>query len=291
MFTINPKDIKTHLVHSYMLSAIAPRPIAFAATVDKEGNVNLSPFSFFNAFGSNPPLVVFSPSRRVRDNTTKHTLENVLEVPEASINVVNYAMVQQASLASSEYPRGVNEFVKAGFTEEPSVLIKPPRVKESPVQMECKVVDVIKTGTEGGAANLIVCHILLMHISEDVLTPDKKIDQNKIDLVARMGFDWYCRASGNALFEVPKPQHEPPAMGIDSLPGFIRNSSVLTGNDLGMLGNLPAMPTEEELSQFRQEEFYKENLRVGKSKDDIHRLAKKLLEERKIKEAWMVLLS
>ena len=290
MLTIDPKEIKTGLMHSYMLSAIAPRPIAFASTVDKAGNVNLSPFSFFNAFGSHPPLVVFSPSRRVRDNTTKHTLENVLEVPEATINVVNYAMVQQASLASSEYPKGVNEFVKAGFTEEPSVLIKPPRVKESPVQMECKVVDVIETGKEGGAANLIVCHILLMHISEDVLTPDKKIDQNKIDLVARMGFDLYCRASGDALFEVPKPQHLPPAIGIDNLPASIRNSSILTGNDLGMLGNLPSPPTEEELKQFRQTEFYTKEVQPFKSTDAIHRSAKKLLEENKVKDAWMVLL-
>jgi flavin reductase (DIM6/NTAB) family NADH-FMN oxidoreductase RutF len=294
MFTINPKEISTPLMHSYMLSAIAPRPIAFAATIDKAGNVNLSPFSFFNAFGSNPPLVVFSPARRVRDNSIKHTLENVTEVPETTINVVNYAMVQQASLASSEYPKGVNEFVKAGFTEEPSMLIKPPRVKESPVQMECKVVDVIKTGNEGGAANLIVCHILLMHVSEDVLTPDKKIDQNKIDLVARLGFDWYCRASGSALFEVPKPQHAPHALGIDSMPAAIRNSSVFTGNDLGMLGNVPSLPTDEELKQFRETDFYKNEVlsfAEKKSTLDNHRLAKKLLEEKKVKEAWMVLLS
>ncbi len=294
MFTINPKEIKTTLLHSYMLSAIAPRPIAFASTIDKGGNVNLSPFSFFNAFGSNPPLVVFSPARRVRDNSTKHTLENILEVPEVTINVVNYAMVEQASLASSEYPKGVNEFVKAGFTEEPSVLIRPPRVKESPVQMECKVVDVIKTGNEGGAANLIVCHILLMHISEDVLTPDKKIDQNKIDLVARMGFDWYCRASGSALFEVPKPQHEPPALGIDNIPLSVRNSYVLTGNHLGMLGNVPALPNEEELNQFRETEFYRKEvfpLAEKKLIDEIHQLAKKLLEEKKVKEAWLVLMS
>jgi flavin reductase (DIM6/NTAB) family NADH-FMN oxidoreductase RutF len=294
MFTVNPKEIKTTLMHSYMLSAIAPRPIAFASTIDKAGNINLSPFSFFNAFGSNPPLVVFSPARRVRDNTTKHTLENVLEVPEVTINVVNYAMVQQASLASSEYPKGVNEFVKAGFTPEPSVLIRPPRVKESPVQMECKVVDVIETGKEGGAANLVVCHILLMHISEDVLSPDKKIDQNKIDLVARMGFDLYCRASGNALFEVPKPQHAPHALGFDNLPASIRSSSILTGNNLGMLGNVPAFPTEEELKQFRETDFYvKEVLPIAekKSVNEIHHLAKKLLEERKVQEAWMVLLS
>lgn len=291
MFTVNPKEVTTPLLHSYMLSAIAPRPIAFASTIDNAGNVNLSPFSFFNAFGSNPPLVIFSPALRVRDHSTKHTLENVLEVPEAVINVVNYAMVEQASLASSEYPKGVNEFVKAGFTEEPSVMVRPPRVKESPVQMECKVVDVIRTGHEGGAANLIVCHILLMHISDDVLTLDKKIDQDKIDLVARMGFDWYCRASGSALFEVPKPQHAPPAMGIDSMPANVRNSSVLTGNDLGMLGNVPALPTEEELKQFRETGFYKKEVSSLKSTKEIEQLAKKLLSEKKVKEAWLVLLS
>lgn len=281
-------------MHSYMLSAIAPRPIAFVATVDKTGSVNLSPFSFFNAFGSNPPLVVFSPARRVRDNSTKHSLENVLEVPEATINVVNYAMVQQASLASSEYPKGVNEFAKAGFTEEPSVMIRPPRVKESPVQMECKVVDVIETGNEGGAANLIVCHILLMHISEEVLTSDKKIDQHKIDLVARMGFDWYCRASGAALFEVPKPLHSPLPVGYDYIPESIRNSTVLTGNNLGMLGNVAALPTEDEVKKFRETElFLKEVLPLAEKKSitGIHVLVKKLLDEGQVTEAWLVLMS
>ncbi|MBK5285680.1 MAG: flavin reductase family protein [Bacteroidia bacterium] len=293
MFTINPKEIKTSLLHSYMLSAIAPRPIAFAATVDKAGNVNLSPFSFFNAFGSNPPLVVFSPARRVHDNTTKHTLENVLEVPEVTINVVNHAMVKQASLASSEYEKGINEFVKAGFTEEPSVLIRPPRVKESPVQMECKVVDVIETGKEGGAANLIVCHILLMHISEEVLNADNKIDQDKIDLVGRMGFDLYCRASGEALFQVPKPQHAPPAIGIDNLPASIRNSTILTGNDLGMLGNVSAMPTQEELKKFREAPLYKEVsfLIEKKAEKEVHSLARKLLRMRNVNEAWLALMS
>jgi flavin reductase (DIM6/NTAB) family NADH-FMN oxidoreductase RutF len=294
MFTINPKEIATPLMHSYMLSAIAPRPIAFVSTIDKAGNVNLSPFSFFNAFGSNPPLVVFSPARRVRDHSTKHSLENVLEIPEAVINVVNFAMVQQASLASSEYPKGTNEFVKAGFTEEASVLIRPPRVKESPVQMECKVVDVIETGKEGGAANLVVCHILLMHINEDVLTPDKKIDQHKLDLVARMGFDWYCRASGNALFEVPKPLHSPLPMGYDHIPHSIYNSNVLTGNNLGMLGNVVAMPTEDEVEKFRETDFFRKEvlpLAEKKSVEAIHALAKKLLDERKVSEAWLVLLS
>ncbi|MCX6290946.1 MAG: flavin reductase family protein, partial [Bacteroidetes bacterium] len=227
MLTINPKEIKTGLFHSYMLSAIAPRPIAFASTIDKDGNPNLSPFSFFNAFGSKPPIVVFSPARRVRDNTVKHTLENVYDIKEVVINVVSYAMVQQASLASCEYPKGVNEFIKAGFTPIPSEIVKPFRVKESPVQMECKVLNIIETGDEGGAANLIICEIVLMHIDESVLNEDQKIDPDKIDLVARMGGDWYCRASGPALFHVPKPNAKL-GIGIDRIPEPIRHSKILT---------------------------------------------------------------
>jgi flavin reductase (DIM6/NTAB) family NADH-FMN oxidoreductase RutF len=295
MLTIHPKEIKTALLHSYMLSAIAPRPIAFASTMDKDGNPNLSPFSFFNAFGSHPPIVVFSPARRVRDNTTKHTLQNVYDVKEVVINVVNYAMVQQASLASCEYPKGVNEFEKAGFTPIESVLVKPFRVKESPVQMECKVLNVIETGDEGGAANLIICEILLMHISEDVLTEDKKIDPNKIDLVARMGFDWYCRASGSALFEVAKPNAKL-GIGIDRIPADIRNSDVLTGNNLGQLGNTEVLPSQEELDEYRNSAAIKELVaRFGANpfelKLRLHELAKNLLDKKEVIEAWKALLS
>ena len=295
MFTINPKEIKTSLFHSYMLSAIAPRPIAFASTIDKDGNPNLSPFSFFNAFGSHPPIVIFSPARRVRDNTTKHTLENVHEVKEVVINVVNYAMVQQASLASTEYPKGVNEFAKAGFTPIESVMIKPFRVKESPVQMECKVLNVIETGQEGGAANLVVCEILLMHISESILTEDKKIDQQKIDLVARMGFDWYCRASGSALFEVPKPNIKI-GIGIDQIPEKIRLSKVLTGNDLGKLGNVEMLPTADDVESYKQSEQFKTLIRgFGKNQEEseekIHKLAKSILDKNEVNDAWKVLLS
>jgi flavin reductase (DIM6/NTAB) family NADH-FMN oxidoreductase RutF len=295
MFTINPKEIKTSLLHSYMLSAIAPRPIAFASTIDKNGIPNLSPFSFFNAFGSHPPIVVFSPARRVRDNSIKHTLENVYEVKEVVINAVNYAMVHQASLASTEYPKGVNEFVKSGFTPVEAVMVKPFRVKESPVQMECKVLDVIETGQEGGAANLIVCEILLMHISEAVLTEDKKIDQHKIDLVARMGFDWYCRASGKALFEVAKPNSKP-GMGIDKIPERIRLSKVLTGNNLGQLGNVELLPTEEEIKEYSQSVMIRDiQKEFGKNSDElenrIHHLAKIFLEKGDVNEAWKVLLS
>jgi flavin reductase (DIM6/NTAB) family NADH-FMN oxidoreductase RutF len=295
MFTINPKEISVARLHAYMLSSIAPRPIAFASTVDKEGNPNLSPFSFFNAFGSHPPTLVFSPARRVRDNTVKHTYENVLEVPEVVINVVNYAMVQQTSLASVEFPKGVNEFVKAGFTPLASELIRPFRVAESPVQFECKVVEVKPMGTEGGAANLIICEILLMHIRESVLDEQNKIDQHKIDLVARLGADWYVRASGSALFEVPKPNLKP-AIGIDKLPESIRNSKVLTGNELGMLGNTEHFPSPDELSATDVGDALEELKERFKNDDESfeyhkHLLAKDFLESHQVLKAWKVLLS
>ncbi len=295
MLTINPKEIKTGLFHSYMLGAIAPRPIAFASTIDKDGRPNLSPFSFFNAFGSKPPIIIFSPARRVRDNTTKHTLQNVYEVKEVVINVVNHSMVQQASLSSCEFPKGVNEFEKAGFTPIESLMIKPFRVKESPVQMECKVLNVIETGLEGGAANLVICEILLMHINEDVLTEEQKIDPNKIDLVARMGGDMYCRASGNALFEVAKPNSKL-GIGIDRIPANIRHSEVLTGNNLGQLGNVEMLPTAEEIEACKQSPYIKElNELFGKNQVELefqlHHLAKTLLEKKEVNEAWKVLLS
>jgi flavin reductase (DIM6/NTAB) family NADH-FMN oxidoreductase RutF len=294
VLTVNPKDISVAKMHAYMLGAIAPRPIAFASTIDKDGNPNLSPFSFFNAFGSHPPLVVFSPARRVRDNTTKHTLENVREVKEVVINSVNYAMVQQTSLASCEYPKGTNEFAKAGFTPIPSELVKPFRVKESPVQMECKVLQVIETGQEGGAANLIICEILLMHINEDVLNQDGRIDQNKIDLVARMGGDMYCRASGNAIFEVPKPNTKL-GVGIDNIPDAIRHSEILSGNDLGKLGNADSLPSPEDIKAYWQiAEMRNLLLRYGSNHDEmqkqIHLYAKELLLMGNVADAWKILL-
>ncbi len=295
MLTIDPKEIKTGLFHSYMLASIAPRPIAFASTIDKEGNLNLSPYSFFNAFGSKPPILVFSPARRVRDNTIKHTLENIYETKEVVINVVNYSMVQQTSLASTEYPKGVSEFVKSGFTPIPSTLVKPFRVKESPVQMECKVLEVKEMGNLGGAANLIICEILLMHISEDILDHENKIDANKIDLVARMGGNLYCRASGSSLFEVTKPLSTL-GMGVDNLPINIRLSNVLTGNNLGQLGNSEKLPTTEEVNEFVSRDFMKElktrfahHPEIHKTK--LHELAKTLLEKGHIDDAWKVLLS
>ena len=248
MISITPQEVSTAKLHSYLLSAVSPRPIAFASTMDEDGNVNLSPFSFFNVFSANPPILIFSPARRVRDNTTKHTLENVLKTKEVVINIVNFEMVQQMSLSSTEYPNGVNEFVKAGFTQVASDMVKPPRVGESPVQFECKVNDVIALGTEGGAGNLIIAEVVKLHIKESILDAEGKIDAVKIDTVARMGANWYNR-SKEGMFEVLKPIRTM-GIGVDALPISIRNSTVLTGNDLGILGNSEKIPTEEEVREF-----------------------------------------
>jgi flavin reductase (DIM6/NTAB) family NADH-FMN oxidoreductase RutF len=289
---IIPGQIKTSELHTYLLGAIAPRPICFASTIDAEGNANLSPFSFFNIFGSNPTTLIFSPSRKVRDNTVKHTLENVYETKEVVINVVNYAMVQQVSLSSCEYPKDTDEFIKAGFTKLPSEKVKPFRVAESPVQMECIVRDIIETGTEGGAGNLVICEILVMHINDEVLdAATHKIDPHKIDLVARMGGDYYCRASGNAIFEVEKPNTQL-GIGVDALPEAIRNSKVLTGNNLGQLGNVHEMPfvdatfNDDKLKNIIQ--YYSVN--PDEMEKELHRYAKELLDASKVKEAWQVLL-
>ncbi|MBL0343491.1 MAG: flavin reductase [Bacteroidetes bacterium] len=294
MITIDPKQIKTGQFHAHMLSAVAPRPIAFASTIDKNGNPNLSPYSFFNAFGSKPPTLIFSPARRVRDNTIKHTLENIYETMEVVINVVNFQMVQQASLSSCEYPKGVSEFEKAGFTPIPSELIKPFRVKESPVQFECIVKQVIETGQEGGAGNLVICEILLMHINENVLDEQGKIDQHKIDLVARCGYDWYCRASGPALFEVAKPNLKL-GIGIDQIPAHIRNSDVLSGNDLGQLGNVETLPSEEAIKEFEnliEIKKLREVLNANPSNSNLalQLAAKELIKAKKIDDAWKLLL-
>jgi flavin reductase (DIM6/NTAB) family NADH-FMN oxidoreductase RutF len=251
MRSIDPKELETGKFHGLLLGAVAPRPIAFASTIDADGRPNLAPFSFFNVFSANPPIAIFSPARRVRGNTTKHTLHNVEAVKEVVINVVNYDMVQQMNLASTEYPDGVNEFEKAGLTAVASDLVRPFRVKESPVQLECKVREVIKLGDEGGAGNLIVAEIVRMHISEDVLDENGNIDPNKIDLVARMGGDWYCRASGDALFEIAKPGRDH-GMGVDAIPEHIRESHVLTGNDLGLLGSVAALPSRERVDRIQK---------------------------------------
>lgn len=295
MQTIDPKDLDTGAFHSLLLSAVAPRPIAFASTIDAEGRPNLAPFSFFNVFSSNPPIAIFSPARRVRGNTTKHTLDNVEVVSEVVINVVSYSMVYQMNLASTEYPLGVNEFEKAGFTAIASDLVRPFRVKESPVQMECRVREVIKLGNEGGAGNLIVAEILRMHISEDVMTPQGGIDAHRLDLVARMGGDWYCRASGNALFEIAKPGRVP-GIGVDVMPQHVRSSYILTGNDLGLLGGIDELPSIEEVEAYRSDPTMAKMLQDLKSdtkalSEQLHLTAKDLLALGQIKDAWMTLLA
>lgn len=276
----------------YLQHVIAPRPICFASSIDKAGNVNLSPFSFFNLFSSNPPIVVFSPSRRVRDNTTKHTLENVLEVPEVVINIVTYDMVQQMSLASCEFPKGTNEFIKAGFTEEPATLVKPPMVKESKVKMECRVIEVKPLGTEGGAGNLVICEVLRMHIAEELLDENKKLDQRKINHVARLGGDWYCVVNDANLFQVAKPNTQL-GIGVDALPANIRNSDILSGNDLGQLANVHDLPVIEpsfddpHLKQIIQ--YY--SINPDEMEKELHWYAKKLLAKGQVQEAWQVLLA
>jgi flavin reductase (DIM6/NTAB) family NADH-FMN oxidoreductase RutF len=286
------KNLKPAEKQYYLQHVIAPRPICFASTIDKDGNVNLSPFSFFNLFSSNPPIVIFSPARRVRDNTTKHTLQNVLEVPEVVIHIVTFDMVQQTSLASCEYPKDVNEFIKAGFTEEPATLVKPPMVKESKVKMECKVIEVKPLGTEGGAGNLVICEVLRMHIDDSLLTDDKKMDQRKIQHVARLGGDWYCRVDESNLFIVPKPNTEL-GVGVDALPPNIRTSTILTGNDLGMLANVKELPTvdpsfdDAHLKQIIQYYY----ISPYEMEIELHRYARHLLENGKVKEAWQVLLA
>lgn len=288
---IFPSEIKTSQLHAYLLGAIAPRPICFASTIDEDGNMNLSPFSFFNVFGSKPPILVFSPARRVRNNTIKHTLENAIRTKEVVINVVNYAIVQQMSLASCEYDKGVNEFEKAGLTPIASEMVKPFRVKESPVQLECKVLEVKATGEEGGAGNLVICEVVCMHINDAVLNEQLQIDPHKIDLVARMGGDFYCRASGNAVFEVAKPNLNL-GVGVDQLPEGIRLSKVLTGNHLGVLGNCTAVPlideaySDKHLNELLSRSYTNLEERISA----LHTYAKELLDANKIDQAWQVLL-
>jgi flavin reductase (DIM6/NTAB) family NADH-FMN oxidoreductase RutF len=278
--TINPKEVSVPVLHGYLQGAIAPRPIAFVSTIDKEGNVNLSPFSFFNLFGTNPPTLIFSPNRRVRDGSQKHTFENVLEHDEVVVNMVDYAMVEQMSLSSCDYEKGVNEFQKAGFTELPSSLVKPPRVAESKATFECKVKQIISMGEEGGAANLVICEILLAHFSDDILDQNGKIDQTKTDWVARLGGDWYCRASGDALFEVAKPSiHK--GIGVDTIPDYIKQNPLFTGNDLGRLGNIEKLPSAEAITQFK----------IENPSNDYVQLAKMLLKKGNIHEAWMAVMS
>jgi len=294
MVTIDPKKNPTALVHSHLLSGVAPRPIALVSTIDADGNPNLSPFSFYNVFSANPPIAIFSPARRVRDNTIKHTLENIKEIPEVVINAVNYNIVQQTSLSSTEYPKNISEFSKAGLTPIASELIKPFRVKESPFQMECKVKDIIELGNEGGAGNLIICEIVLIHINKDVLDNNGKIDQNKIDLVARLGQNWYSRASGDALFEAEKPLTSM-GMGVDKIPDRIRFSNILSGNDLGILGNIESLPNETEVNEFKLMELSSLFISLKDTPEvleqELHTLAKKYISTKEVQNAWKTLLS
>jgi len=289
MLTIDPKELTTPKLHGYLQSAVGPRPIALASTIDGNNVPNLSPFSFFNIFSSNPPILIFSPSRRVRDNTVKHTLLNAELNREVVINVVNYAMVEQISLASTEYAAGINEFEKAGFTMLPSDTVKPFRVKEAPVQFECRVNEIIALGTEGGAGNLILCEVLKIHIDESILDANGGIDQHKIDLVSRLGGNWYSR-SADGLFEVEKPLTTL-GIGIDAIPPFIKKSGVFNGNDLGKLGNTEVLPTDEEVSIFVKESF--DMKAILSSDDEANRLhkAKELLDNNEVATAWKVLLA
>ena len=288
---INPKEIPVPQLHGYLLGAIGPRPIAFASTIDANGNPNLAPFSFFNVFSANPPVLIFSPARSGRTNTQKHTYENIREVPEVVINVVTHAMVHQMSLASTEYPKGVNEFTKAGFTALASSVVRPFRVKESPVQFECKVNQVIELGNGGGAGNLILCEVVKIHIDDQVVNAKGAIDQQKIDLVARMGGNWYCRAHGEALFEVDKPLTTL-GIGVDAIPASIRESKILSANNLGQLGNVAHLPSDEEILEYSKRDEVASLLRDSKHQiDTAHLYAKKLLDQQQVKEAWMVLLS
>lgn len=294
MLSLKTSDLSPTQIQSYLNHAVAPRPICFASTIDKDGNINLSPFSYFNVFSVNPPVCVFSPSRRVRDNTTKHTLENLREVPECTINIVNYDMVQQVSLASVEYAKGVNEFVKSGLTPVASELVRPPRVAESYVQFECVVKDIIALGDGHGAGNLVIAEIKIIHLNEVILDADNRIDQAKIDHVARLGADWYCRVTTDNLFNVAKPNAKI-GIGVDALPYNIRNSKVLTGNNLGQLGNVEALPPDADVTAYARTAEIKELLDatvIDKQERELqlHLKAKQLLDEGKVEEAWLVLL-
>ncbi|RAR48108.1 flavin reductase family protein [Flavobacterium lacus] len=289
MLSISPKDVSPLKLQGYLQSSVGPRPIAFASTVDQNGNPNLSPFSFFNVFSSNPPILVFSPARRVRDNTIKHTLINCEATKEVVINVVNFDIVQQMSLSSTEYADGVNEFLKSGLTMLPSEIVKPFRVAESPVQFECKVNQIISLGTEGGAGNLIICEVVKLHIDESILDENGNIDQHKIDLVSRMGANWYSR-SNLGLFEIPKPLATL-GIGVDQIPDFVKESPVFSGNDLGMLGNVENLPSSEEINIFVNENIQVKGVLSSADEMKVHQKAKEFLNKQDALSAWKILLA
>ena len=294
MLEILPKEIPVPKLHHYLLGSIGPRPIALASTVDRDGNKNLAPFSFFNVFSANPPILIFSPARSGRTNSLKDTFNNVKEVPEVVINVVTYGISEAVSLASSPYPPGVSEFEKSGLTAVASHLIKPFRVKESPVQFECKVNDIIALGTEGGAGNLVLCEVLKIHIDPSVLDESGMVDSLKLDLVSRMGADWYCRADRKSMFEIKKPITTC-GIGMDSLPKDILKSSILTGQDLARLAGITELPNETEVNEHKLLElsdyFLAHSDNFEALETSLHRVAKELLKENKLEEAWMTLLS
>ena len=289
MLSINPKEIPVPKLHQYLLGAVGPRPIAFASTLDEQGRPNLSPFSFFNVFGSNPPILIFSPARRGRDNTVKHTYNNSKATGEVVINVVNYDLVQQVSLSSTEYAEGVNEFLKSGLTMLESDVVKPYRVKESPVQFECRINEIVETGSEGGAGNLVICEVLKMHIQEEILDENGYIDQHKIDLVARMGGSWYTRATPG-MFEVPKPL-QTLGIGVDAMAKEVKNSRYLTGNDLGKLGNVEKLPTAEEVEELLKSDTELSALVMEGNEEEVHSRAKEYLEKDDPGTAWKILLA
>ena len=294
MKSINPKEIEIPKLHRYLLGSIGPRPIAFASTIDSKGNINLAPFSFFNVFSANPPIMIFSPARSGRTNESKDTYNNVKEVPEVVINVVTHEMVHQMSLASSPYDSDVSEFEKAGFTSLASDIITPPRVKESPVQFECKVNEVVELGYQGGAGNLIICEVLRIHVKESLLDENQMIDQHKIDLVSRMGGNWYCRADKNSMFEIQKPITTC-GIGFDALPKDIRNSSILSGNDLGQLAGIEQLPNETDVNEYKLLELSELFLSLEEDavqlEIEIHKRAQDLLKRNLLEEAWLTLLS
>jgi flavin reductase (DIM6/NTAB) family NADH-FMN oxidoreductase RutF len=287
--TLHTADLPTAEIQYFLQHIIAPRPVCFASTIDKDGNPNLSPFSFFNMFSSNPPIVIFSPARRVRDNTTKHTLENVHEVPEVVINIVTYDMVHQTSLASCEYPKGTDEFTKSGFTKEKATMVTPPMVKESKAKLECKVIEIKSLGDKGGAGQLIIAEVLCMHINDDLLTADKKFDQTKLELIARLGGDWYAKISKENLFKVEKPNIKT-GIGIDALPHIIKTSSTLTGNHLAQLANVHEMPIIDPLFNDPRYDALNIYFKNGNKTERIHNYIKELIEEGNINNAWQILL-
>jgi flavin reductase (DIM6/NTAB) family NADH-FMN oxidoreductase RutF len=294
MLTITPGEVHPQKLYHYLTGAVGPRPIAFASTIDAAGNPNLAPFSFFNVFSSNPPILVFSPVRSGRTNTTKNTLDNVKEVAEVVINIVNYDIVQQMSLASSPYDKDINEFLKSGLTPIESDVVQPFRVKESPVQFECKVNEVIELGQTGGAGNLVICEVLKIHIDESILDENETIDQHKIDLVSRMGGNWYCRANEGSMFEITKPITTV-GIGVDAIPFYIKNSSVLTGNDLGKLGSVEAIPNETDVNDYKLIElsdiFVELEDHQPELEQKLHSIAKGLLVDNKLEDAWKTLLA